>query len=77
MSTVVDLLAEIDVFLRDEGVAETTFGRRAVNDGKFVARLRNGKGVTVATVERVRAYMATARSGAADAASASAEGGVA
>ena len=30
----------------------------AVNDGKFVGRLRSGKGVTVRLVERARKYIA-------------------
>jgi hypothetical protein len=59
MSTMqADLLAEIDAFLAARGMAETTFGRRAVNDGKFVLRMRAGKGITLATVERVREFIA-------------------
>ena len=58
MSTISDLLADIDAFLREKEMAETTFGRHAVNDGKFVGRLRAGAGVTIATLERVRAYLA-------------------
>ncbi|WP_043284434.1 hypothetical protein [Reyranella massiliensis] len=61
MSTVTNLLSEIDAFLGDTGVAETTFGRRAVNDGKFVKRLREGAGITVATVDRVQAYIVEQR----------------
>lgn len=61
MSTIQTLLDEIAAFLRDTDMAETTFGRHAVNDGKFVGRLREGAGVTVATVDRVRAYMAAER----------------
>lgn len=54
-----DLLAEIDSFLArpDVGITETTFGRLAVNDGKFVGRLRDGKGLTLATAEKVRAFI--------------------
>lgn len=61
MTTIETLLFDIDAFLRDVAMAETTFGRHAVNDGKFVGRLREGAGVTVATVDRVRAYMASER----------------
>lgn len=57
MTTIEALLKEIDAFLREAEMAETTFGRHAVNDGKFVGRLREGAGVTVATVDRVRAYI--------------------
>lgn len=61
MSTIRTLLSEIDAFLKDAEMAETTFGRHAVNDGKFVGRLRDGADVTVGTVDRVRAYMAAER----------------
>ncbi len=52
-----ELLAEISAFVGQAGMAETTFGRLACNDGKLVARLRSGKGVTTRTVEKLRAYM--------------------
>ncbi len=61
MSTVDTLLQEIDSYLAEAKVAETTFGRLAVNDGKFVGRLRKGAGVTTDTVDRVRAYMTNER----------------
>ena len=51
------LLQEIATFCRSAAMAESTFGRRAVNDGKFVARLRFGGRVTTHTVERVRTFM--------------------
>ena len=51
------LLNEIEAFLRGRLVAETTFGRLAVNDGKFVPRLRAGANMTLATIERVRRFM--------------------
>jgi SAM-dependent methyltransferase len=51
------LLAEIVTFCQRARMAETTFGRRAVNDGKFVPRLRFGGRVTTQTVERVHAFM--------------------
>ena len=38
-------------------MAESTFGRRAVNDGKFVARLRDGARITPETLERVSTFM--------------------
>jgi len=57
MSISSDLLREIDAFVRRAGMAPTTFGRLAANDGKLVARLRNGKGITTRTVEKVQAYM--------------------
>ncbi|MDH4191403.1 MAG: hypothetical protein OEW21_14525 [Betaproteobacteria bacterium] len=39
-------------------MAESTFGRRAVNDGKFVSRLRDGARITPETLERVSSFMA-------------------
>ncbi|MGE0253298.1 MAG: hypothetical protein AB7N54_01780 [Alphaproteobacteria bacterium] len=57
------LLREIGDFCRRTGMAESTFGRHAVNDGKLVTRLRYGGRVTTRTVERVRDYMIAAPSG--------------
>lgn len=51
------LLDSIAEFCRRTGMAESTFGRHAVNDGKFVARLRDGARITPQTFERVNAYM--------------------
>lgn len=47
------LLAQISEYCRQAGMAELTFGRRAVNDGKLVHRLREGKRITVDTLERI------------------------
>jgi hypothetical protein len=52
------LLDSIAEFCRRTGMAESTFGRRAVNDGKFVARLRDGARITPETLERVSRFMA-------------------
>jgi len=52
------LLDSIAAFCRNAGMAESTFGRRAVNDGKFVSRLRDGARITPETLERVASFMA-------------------
>ena len=52
------LLRDIAEYCRGAGIAESTFGRLAVNDGKLVGRLRLGGRVTTDTVERVRAFIA-------------------
>jgi SAM-dependent methyltransferase len=52
------LLAEIADFCRRAGMAESTFGRLAVNDGKLVSRLREGKRITTDTLDRIRAVLA-------------------
>src|SRR5438477_1457615 len=51
------LLSSISDFCRRTGMAESTFGRRAVNDGKFVARLRDGARVTPETLKRVNQFI--------------------
>ncbi len=53
------LLGSISEFCRRTGMAESTFGRRAVNDGKFVSRLRDGARVTPETLHRVNQFMVT------------------
>src|SRR4030095_1331076 len=55
------LLQEIAEYCRRTGLAESTFGRRAVNDGKLANRLRNGGRITTETLDRIRAFMATNR----------------
>lgn len=52
------LLTEIDSYCEAAGMKETTFGRLAVNDGKFVGRLRDGKDITIGTFERIRDFIA-------------------
>jgi SAM-dependent methyltransferase len=55
------LLQEISDYCRQTGLAESTFGRRAVNDGKLANRLRNGGRITTDTLDRIRAFMAENR----------------
>src|SRR6201998_1587329 len=52
------LLTEISAYCRRTGLAEPTFGRRAVNDGKLTARLRNGGRITTDTLDRIHGFMA-------------------
>lgn len=51
------LLEEISSFCRRAGMAESTFGRRVVNDGKLVRRLRHGGRITTDTLDRIRSYL--------------------
>src|SRR5450631_613041 len=51
------ILQEISEFCRQRGLAESTFGRRAVNDGKLANRLRNGGRITTDTLERIGTSM--------------------
>ena len=58
------LLAEIDAFLASteanggKRMADSTFGFKAVNDGKFLARLRGGSTMTFEKARQVRAFIA-------------------
>jgi hypothetical protein len=52
------LLKEITDYCRRAGLAESTFGKLAVNDGKFVNRLREGGRITTATLDRVHGFIA-------------------
>src|SRR5690348_4501084 len=56
-----ELLQEISEYCRNTGLAESTFGRRAVNDGKLASRLRHGGRITTETLDRIRAFMASNR----------------
>jgi hypothetical protein len=57
MQEAVGLLDSIAEFCRRANMAESTFGRRAVNDGKFVSRLRDGARITPETLERVSEFL--------------------
>ena len=57
MSDAETLLAQIEDACRRLKIAQTTFGRQAVNDGKFVTRLQQGGRVTMQTVERVHRFI--------------------
>src|SRR5258708_19266011 len=52
-----EVLQQIADYWRSTGLAESTFGRRAVNDGKLTARLRNGGRITTETLDRIRGFM--------------------
>ncbi len=54
------LLADISDYCRRAAMAESTFGRRAVNDGKLVQRLRDGKRITTDTLERIQNFLGEA-----------------
>ena len=54
-----ELLQEISDYCRHSGLAESTFGRRAVNDGKLTTRLRNGGRITTDTLDRIRAFISS------------------
>ena len=51
------LLTAVIEFCKEFKMAESTFGRKAVNDGKFVSRLRTGARVTPETFEKVKKFI--------------------
>ena len=57
MTAVARLLAKIERYCLARNIAQTTFGRRAVNDGKLVTRLRAGRSITLATLRRIEAAL--------------------
>ena len=52
-----NLLREVEKFLRRSDTAPTRFGREAVGDPRFVFDLRNGRDPRPRTVARVLAYL--------------------
>lgn len=55
------LLSEIESFLAVAEMAESTFGRKAVNDGKLLSRLRTGRSsVTLETAAQIRSFIKNA-----------------
>ncbi|ACL58732.1 hypothetical protein [Methylobacterium nodulans] len=57
MSETTILLHEIEAFLTATRLAESTFGRKCVNDGKLVSRLREGRTVTLEKASAIRRFM--------------------
>ena len=53
------LLLDIEHFCQTSNMAESTFGRQSVNDGKLCNRLRSGKNVTVSTAQKIRTFIAS------------------
>ena len=54
---IASLVKEVRIFCDRHGIAESTFGRHAVNDGKLVGRLSNGSWIEQETERRVKAFM--------------------
>ena len=53
------LLSEIEVFIAAHGLADSTFGQRALRDKHFVRQLREGRRVWPETEAKVRNFMLT------------------
>lgn len=62
MSTRDDILAEIEKFLKETGMSATKFGEDAIKDRALMLRLRTrGRDLKLATVDKIRAFMANER----------------
>ena len=57
MQSIDTILSRIKTHCAARGIAETTFGRFVVNDGKFVSRLRAGGSMTLRTLERLEGVL--------------------
>ncbi len=53
-----NILKEIDDFLEHSGMAESTFGKKTLNDGKLVDRLRKGGDVVSRNLDKIREFIA-------------------
>ena len=51
------LLSNIEQFLSKNEMSATQFGLAAMNDGKFVFFLREGRSPSLKTMDRVKAFM--------------------
>ena len=57
MSEITQLLTRIEEHCSRENIAESTFGRLAVNDGKLVARLRAGGSINLRTFSAIQGFL--------------------
>lgn len=56
------VLAKINRFLHDTGMAPTRFGRLAVKDPRLVGDLRRGREPRSEMIDRIEAFIAARRS---------------
>ena len=60
-STREDILSDVHNFVTETGISADALGRRAVGDGGVISRLRNGRNITIGTMDRLYDYMAHER----------------
>ena len=51
------LLQKIEAFMRQNKMHATDFGKRALKDPNFVFRLRNGRDITLTTLDKLETFM--------------------
>jgi len=54
------LISEIDSYKSMHGLSDKKLGETLMRDPTFIYRLRNGAGVTLRTVEKIRAHITAA-----------------
>lgn len=52
------LLAEVEAYLVATGMGASTFGKRTLNDGHAVRRMREGRPITSRNMSLIRRFMA-------------------
>ncbi len=57
MADIDSLIEEIESYCNRQKISKSTFGLRVVNDGKLVNRLRDGKGITLRTINRIQKFL--------------------
>lgn len=58
MITNQSIIESIEKHCEATGMAVSTFGRKAVNDGKLISRLRDGKPISIDTYNRINTFIA-------------------
>lgn len=53
------IIARINEYCSAHGISPSTFGKKAVNDGKFVDRLKSGRTITLTTLAKVDRFIAS------------------
>lgn len=56
-----ELRSEVEKFLRETGMAQTTFGRLAISDGNFVRDLQRGRRMWPENAARVMRFIRSNR----------------
>ena len=56
-----ELVKEIKAFLKETGMAPSTFGEQAISDRALMIRLAAGRDLKAATIVRIRQYMERVR----------------
>ena len=59
--TEAELLAKIEKYAKKTGITLTEFGRRSVNNPALVTRLKQGKTLTMGTMNKAIQYMQNGR----------------